>query len=182
MQAIVVHQKPHLNQAHQYWKGLLKPEDRVIDATCGNGKDALKLAELVPQGHVYALDIQETALQKAKGLIPHSNISFLLQSHTDLPSGKFKLIVYNLGYLPGGNKNLTTVAETTVESLEKAAQLIIIGGALSITCYSGHPAGALEEEAVQDWVAKLDSKKWLIACHSWREKSPTLFFIIKLKN
>ncbi len=50
--------KPHLNQAHLYWKNLLKPSDKVIDATCGNGKDSLRLAELVPAGHVYALDFQ----------------------------------------------------------------------------------------------------------------------------
>jgi len=174
--------KPHLDQAYLYWKNLLKPGDLVIDATCGNGKDALRLCELVPQGHVYALDIQEIALQKAKELITHSNISFLLQSHTELPSGEFKLVVYNLGYLPGGNKNLTTLTPTTLESLEKAAQIIAIGGALSITCYPGHPEGAVEEQAVCSWVQTLDSKKWLITHHVWRERSPTLFFIVKLKN
>src|ERR1700733_3535185 len=174
--------KPHLNQAHLYWKNLLKPSDKVIDATCGNGKDSLRLTELVPEGHVYALDIQEIALQKAKELIPYSNISYLLQSHTQLPLGEFKLVVYNLGYPPGGNKDLTTLTSTTLESLEKASQLIVIGGALSIICYPGHPEGALEEEAIRGWVQGLDSKKWLITHHIWREKSPSLFFIIKLKN
>jgi SAM-dependent methyltransferase len=174
--------KPHLDQAYLYWKNLVKPTDQVIDATCGNGKDALRLTELVPEGHVYAIDIQEIALQKAKELISYSNISFLLQSHTELPSGEFKLIVYNLGYLPGGNKDLTTMTKTTLESLGKAAQLIPIGGALSITCYPGHPEGALEEEAIRSWVQGLDSKNWLIRHHFWREKSPSLFFIIKLKN
>lgn len=174
--------KPHLDQAHLYWKNLLKSDDWVIDATCGNGKDSLKLAELVPEGHVYALDIQEAALQKAQELIPYSNISYLHQSHALLPSGKFKLIVYNLGYLPGGNKNLTTLTSTTLESLEKASQLIDIGGAVSITCYPGHPEGALEEVAVEGWVQGLDPNKWLTAHHFWREKSPSLFYLVKLKN
>ncbi len=174
--------KPHLDQAYIYWKNLLKPDDHVIDATCGNGKDALRLVELVPQGHVYAIDIQEIALQKARELIPNSNISYLLQSHTKLLTGEFKLIVYNLGYLPGGNKNLTTLTETTVESLAKASQIISIGGALSIMCYPGHPEGALEEQAVQKWAEGLDPQKWLITHHTWREKSPTLFFILKLKK
>jgi SAM-dependent methyltransferase len=178
--------KPHLDQAHFYWKNLLKPDDHVIDATCGNGKDTLRLAELIPEGHVYALDIQEIALQKARELIPYSNISYLLQCHSrlpaGLPAGRFKLVVYNLGYLPGGNKNLTTLTATTLESLEKAAQLIVIGGALSITCYLGHPEGALEEQAVHGWVTNLDPQKWHITHHVWREKSPTLFFIVKLKK
>lgn len=172
--------KPHLDQAYLYWQTLLKPDDHAIDATCGNGKDALRLVKLVPQGHVYALDIQEIALQKARALIPDSNISFLLQSHAELPTGRFKLVVYNLGYLPGGNKDLTTMTTTTLESLEKAAQLIVIGGALSITCYPGHPEGAREELAIQRWVESLDPQKWLITRHAWREKSPTLFFIVKL--
>jgi len=174
--------KPHLAQAHLYWENLLKPGDHVIDATCGNGKDALKLAKLVPEGHVYALDIQQCALQKARASIPYSNISYLHQSHTTLPAGEFKLIVYNLGYLPGGNKELTTMAKTTLQSLAKAAQLIVIGGGLSITCYPGHPEGGREEAAVQEWVEGLDSKNWLIARHFWREKSPSLFYIIKIKN
>jgi len=178
----LVRMKPHLDQAYLYWKNLLTQGDQVIDATCGNGKDALRLAELVPQGHVYAIDIQEAALEKAKERIPHSNISYLHQSHTVLPPGEFKLIVYNLGYLPGGNKELTTMTQTTLESLEKAAQLIVIGGALSITCYPGHPEGLLEEAAVRGWVEGLDSKNWLVFRHFWREKSPSLFYIVKLKN
>ncbi|MBS0647604.1 MAG: class I SAM-dependent methyltransferase [Verrucomicrobia bacterium] len=174
--------KPHLDQAYLYWKDLLKSDDRVIDATCGNGKDSLRLTELVPQGHVYALDIQEAALQKARALIPHSNITYLLQSHVVLPQGRIKLIVYNLGYLPGGNKDLTTMTSTTLGSLQQAASLLIVGGALSITCYPGHDEGAREEQAIQCWVEGLDPQKWRITYHHWREKSPTLFFIVKLKN
>jgi SAM-dependent methyltransferase len=174
--------KPHLDQAFIYWKNLLKSTDSVIDATCGNGKDALRLAELVPQGHVYAIDIQEAALNKAKELIPNSNISYHLQSHADLPQIGVKLIVYNLGYLPGGNKNLTTMTSSTLASLEQAVQRIPIEGALSITCYPGHEEGAQEEQAVKGWVKDLDPQKWSIIFHEWRKKSPTLFFVIKVKN
>ncbi len=173
--------KPHLDQAFLYWKNLLKADDSVIDATCGNGKDALRLAELVPQGHVYAIDIQEAAFQKTRELIQSSNISYLLQSHVELPQIGVKLVVYNLGYLPGGNKDLTTMTSSTLESLAKAAQLIPIGGGLSITCYPGHEEGARELRAIQKWAMSLDSQKWSITYHEWREKSPTLFFIVKLK-
>ena len=171
--------KPHLAQAFSYWKALLKPQDSVIDATCGNGKDALRLAELVPQGHVYAIDIQETALNKAKELIPYSNISYHLQSHADLPEAEVKLIVYNLGYLPGGNKNLTTMTSSTLESLKKAAQLIPIGGALSITCYPGHEEGAREEQAVKDWVKSLDLQKWSITFHEWAKNRQLFSSLLK---
>jgi SAM-dependent methyltransferase len=174
--------KPHLDQALLYWKALLQPHDHVIDATCGNGKDSLLLAGLVPQGHVYSIDIQRVALDKARALIPHSNVSFHEQSHTDLPWTQIKLVVYNLGYLPGGNKNLTTVAATTLQSLEQASQIIVIGGALCVMCYPGHPEGAVEEQAVREWTHRLDPEKWTVMFHQWREKSPNLFFIYKLKN
>lgn len=62
--------KPHLEQAYLHWKEILKPTDTVIDATCGNGKDTLRLAELVPNGHVYSIDIQEVAIEKARLLVP----------------------------------------------------------------------------------------------------------------
>jgi SAM-dependent methyltransferase len=174
--------KPHLEQAFFYWKDLLKPDDQVIDATCGNGKDALRLAELVPQGHVYVLDIQEIALHKARQYAPNSNISFLHQCHTRLPKVAVKLVVYNLGYLPGGNKDLTTTASTTLTSLRRATQIIPIGGAVSITCYPGHAEGGVEEAAIRDWSSGLDPQKWNIQFHQWRNQSPTLFFIRKLKT
>ena len=168
---------PHLEQAFLYWKELLEPSDHVIDATCGNGKDTLRLANLVPGGHVYSIDIQQAALDKAQLLAPNSNISYHLQCHTQLPAGPVKLVVYNLGYLPGGNKNLTTMTATTLQSLSLASQLISMGGALSITCYPGHAEGAVEEQAIRQWAGGLDPQKWTIFFHEWRIKSPTLFFI-----
>ncbi len=165
--------KPHLEQAYTYWKSLLKPDDIVIDATCGNGKDTLRLAELVPDGHVYSLDIQEVALENARKLIPFSNVTFLHQSHEEFPPVSVKLIVYNLGYLPGGNKKITTMTNTTLKSISKAME---ISEALCITFYPGHPEGLLEQEAV----LKLDFQKWIITFHQWRENSPTLLFL-KLK-
>ncbi len=169
--------KPHLEKAHQFWKEHLKPTDHVIDATCGNGKDAAILSNLVPQGRVYAIDIQEVALEKARQHATGNNIVFLHQCHSQLPKDeKVQLVVYNLGYLPGGNKELTSQTGTTLQSVQEALNLLPVGGALSITCYPGHPEGAIEEKALQSW-----SKT--ISCHaewfSWKSGSPTLLIIIK---
>ncbi len=174
--------KPHLEQAHLYWKHLLNPSDIAIDATCGNGKDTLYLAKLLPQGHVYTIDIQTAALEKARASVISTNITFLHQCHTQLPSKPVKLVVYNLGYLPGGNKLITTMASTTIRSIEKAATLLVPGGALSVTCYPGHTEGALELAALFHWIEKIDHKKWEITYSQWRPLSPTIFFILKIKN
>ena len=46
---------------------LIRPGDRVVDATMGNGGDTVFLAQLVgKQGHVYAIDIQPAAMEKTK--------------------------------------------------------------------------------------------------------------------
>jgi len=168
----------HLFQAYDYWKELLLTTDTVIDATCGNGKDTFRLAELVPEGRVISMDIQMDALERARTYATFPNICYINRSHADLPSEPVKLIVYNLGYLPGGDKSITTMTSTTIASLEKA---ISITKALSITCYPGHPEGALEEAAVLAWTAQLNPCQWDVKHHIWGPKRPSLFYIVKLK-
>ena len=168
--------KPHLEKAHQFWKAHLRPADAVIDATCGNGKDTAILAQLVPQGYVYAIDIQEDAITSAERNAPYPNISFLRQCHTILPQDqRVRLVVYNLGYLPGGDKQLTTQTSTTLHSIQTAYDLLPEGGALSITCYPGHPEGAIEEKALQEWSRSLSKAEW----STWKDGSPTLLIATK---
>ena len=174
--------KPHLIQAHEYWERLLSPMDIVIDATCGNGKDTRVLSQLVPQGHVYTIDIQASALIKAQSYISSKNVTYLLQCHTLIPDIRsIKLIVYNLGYLPGGNKHLTTQTNTTLLSLEKASQVLDLGGALSIMCYPGHPNGKEETLAVKNWCYRLNPQYWKLYFHEWTSCTPVLYYLIKLK-
>ena len=55
------------------WRKVVKPGDIVIDATCGNGHDALELVRMVcadnASGYVYAFDVQEDALANASYLL-----------------------------------------------------------------------------------------------------------------
>lgn len=175
--------KAHLFQAQQLWSRLLRPYDQVIDATCGNGKDSHFLANLLPQGHLYSIDIQKIAIEKAKKSFHHPNVSYLLQSHATLPDvPDLRLVVYNLGYLPGGNKKITTQVDSTMSSLEAAKQKISPGGAISILCYPGHLEGALEEKAVSDWIEQLSSEKWSLFDYQWKKNFPHLFFIKQLEK
>ena len=175
-----------IDLAHKYWENLLSPTDHVIDATCGNGHDTLMLAQLVPNGHVFAIDNQQQAIDTANEKISMSlgmNVSFHLQCHSNFPlkiqPKSIALVVYNLGYLPGGDKQLTTKRSTTLQSLEKAIPLIRPGGALSITCYPGHPEGALEETAVLELIKTLPAKEWSCCIHRWinRNASPSLLLV-----
>jgi SAM-dependent methyltransferase len=176
--------------AHHFWKTLLTAGDTVIDATCGNGKDTLILSKLVaPTGKVYAIDIQQEALDRTQLLLSEHltpqerlQITLLHQSHVTFPhADNVKLIVYNLGYLPRGDKTLTTQTSTTLISLSKALDLIPAGGAISITCYPGHPEGAREEEAILKLVTALPSHLWNVCYHEWinRLLSPSLILVQK---
>lgn len=186
--------KPHLEMARHYWQSVVKPGDTVIDATCGNGQDTLTLCNLVfdekNAGSIYAIDIQPQALINTKSLLEKhvspatlSNIQFLQQCHTILPHlpESVKLIVYNLGYLPRDNKECTTTAESTLQSLTAAMPLIQPNGAISLMFYPGHLEGEQEEKLILEFVSTLDRTKWICCHHRWvnRLRSPSFLFMKK---
>jgi hypothetical protein len=169
----------HIDLAHRFWEQLLQPGDHAIDSTCGNGKDSLKLAQLILKndaGFLLGMDIQQEALNTTQNLLKRhlepsllQNVRLVLQSHDTFPeivySKEIKLIVYNLGYLPGGNKSLTTQLETTIKSLQQALSLICKGGAISVTCYPGHPEGARELAELLSFAALLPCTEWTVSSH-----------------
>lgn len=179
----------HIFLAHRYWKDLLLPSDRAIDATLGNGHDTLFLAEKLTDGKVFSFDVQKKALENAKDFLKNNlnsleNISFFLKSHEDLSFLKdevISLVVYNLGYLPGGDKSLTTKVASTMKSVDGALSLIQSKGAVSITCYKGHEEGALEEKALLQMVKNLSPKEYSVCYHEWINKTnaPSLIWIRK---
>ncbi len=177
----------HLDLAHSYWSKLLTREDIVIDATCGNGHDTLFLSQLAAK--VYAFDLQEKAISSTKTLLGDvSNVHLEARCHStfpaNIPQSSVKLIVYNLGYLPGGNKELTTMTETTLASIKAAEQLIMTGGAISITCYPGHPQGAIEQQKILEYVKTLPPQLWNCCFHEWvnRAASPSLLLLQKARE
>lgn len=186
----------HLELAHSHWEEALREGDHVIDATCGNGKDTLRLAKLTvvrsPRSRLIGLDIQERALERtrerlAEGLTEEERgrIHLYRQSHATFPPLAYelpiRLVVYNLGYLPGGDKGVTTGVETTLQSLGAARDLVQAGGVITVTCYPGHREGAREEEAVGQ--ALRDLSGFLIQHKTWamRPQSPSLFILRKIK-
>jgi tRNA G37 N-methylase Trm5 len=184
----------HLDLAHAYWAKIVCQGDTLVDATCGNGHDTCLLAQMRPKV-VYSIDIQPEALQSAKTLInthlseeEQNKIKWILASHEVFPSeiheASVKLIVYNLGYLPGGNKSIVTQPETTLRSLQQAEKLIVPGGCISVTCYPGHPEGAREEKELLDYTSRLDPQEWSCCHHRWlnRRLSPNLLFIQRKIN
>jgi hypothetical protein len=172
-----------LKLAHQVWKDHLKPGDFAIDATCGNGYDTEVLAHL-NLAHLYVCDIQKKALNATKSLVgENQNISYHLECHSTFSFVKnpVDLIVYNLGYLPGGDKSLTTNLQTTVKSIKTGIVLLNPGGLISCMLYPGHSEGAREESALLDLTSDFSPKNFQISHHQLvnRCRAPSLLLIRK---
>eukprot|EP00878_Enallax_costatus_P043655 GHUV01051697.1.p1 GENE.GHUV01051697.1~~GHUV01051697.1.p1 ORF type:complete len:137 (+),score=48.76 GHUV01051697.1:34-411(+) len=71
-----------------------------------------------------------------------------------------KLVAFNLGYLPGGDKRIITQAGSTLQAVEAALEVVCPGGLISIMCYIGHPGGLEEYEQVRDLLAGLSPNYW----------------------
>ena len=168
----------------------LKEGDIAVDFTMGNGHDTEFLSKTVGEsGHVYAFDIQEQALSSTSDNLKNAgcpnNYSLILDSHhnvkkyVDVP---IKAGMFNLGYLPGGNKKITTMRETTMPAIEAAISLLDRDGILLIAVYPGHAEGDAEGKMVLDYFSTLD--RHVICCTLIRIlNSPTSpFFIVVEKK
>ena len=156
-----------VQQAHAALSEILAEGDIAIDATVGNGHDTLFLAREVGEvGTVYGFDIQEAALDTAyrrlqeEGLagrvsLYHAGHEAMAVVLPESVRGRVKAVMFNLGYLPGGDKQRTTGINTTLAALEQARALLAPGGAISVLAYTGHPGGREEAEAVRGWARSL---------------------------
>jgi hypothetical protein len=179
-----------IDLAHHFWKDLLTLGDVAIDATCGNGKDSLILAKWLQPliGKLHCIDIQEQAIETTKALLQKetpdffSSVLFYQQSHEQLPEvASVKLIVFNLGYLPSGDKSLTTKVDSTLQSIQNALEILSLGGVVSITCYPGHPEGKKEQQVLLGYLSTLDPIHYCFTSFFWgnRNASPSLFLVQK---
>lgn len=141
----------------------------VLDATAGNGYDTLKCAQLVaPDGQVTAVDIQTIALENCRKKLAEAQLDHLCQFHLGNhallfehlhPPQPYDAILFNLGYLPGGDHSCISTPENTLLALEACDRLLAESGLLIVTAYRGHPGGLAEAEAVEQWMQEQSTKE-----------------------
>ncbi|MFZ3589366.1 class I SAM-dependent methyltransferase [Bacillus sp. DJP31] len=143
----------------------IQPGDIAIDATVGNGHDTVHLADLVGKnGHVYGFDIQEQAiintskLLEGKGL--QDRVTLFLKGHEHvkdyIEEKSLSGAIFNLGYLPGGNKAIVTTSDTTISAVKQILSLLKPEGILILVIYHGHPEGMTERDKLLDYVEQID--------------------------
>jgi len=152
------------NLAQDWLTEVLKEGDTAVDATLGNGADALFLARHIgSSGQLFGFDIQTKAIQASTQLLHkqsckqtlfcqgHEKISSLLPAETH---GNIKAIMFNLGWLPGSDKSVITKTTTTLSALEQSLNILVVGGRLSVILYPGHQGGDTETQAVMQWLTQ----------------------------
>ncbi|CAN6359524.1 unnamed protein product [Urochloa humidicola] len=163
--------------AHAVWRSIVHKGDTVVDATCGNGNDTLALLQMVAdekgQGRVYGMDIQDSAIESTSSFLKmavddyhqrdlvklfpvcHSRMEEIVPKDATV-----RLVAFNLGYLPGGDKTLITVPRTTELALQAASRILSSGGLISVLVYIGHPGGRDELDVVESFASSLPIDTW----------------------
>ncbi len=152
----------------------LREGDLAIDATAGNGHDTAFLAECVgASGRVIAFDIQPEAILQARRHVTSCGVAdrveFQQESHariaTHASPGTVAVVMFNLGYLPGGDHAVSTERSETLDAIDQAMTALKPGGLLSIVCYPGHAAGSGEAAAVGHKLNSLTGDGWRVAAY-----------------
>lgn len=170
------------NIAHNIINTYCEGREVAVDCTLGNGFDCDFLSERFSK--VYAFDIQKEAVERysQKNKL---NVLLIEDSHDNLDSyisEGIDVAMYNLGFLPGGDKSITTKSESSVKSIEKSLELLKSGGFITIAVYTGHEEGQRESEAIHKFVTTLPKSIFGVMIHSFANrdsKAPYLIIIEK---
>lgn len=175
---------------HDVLKGHIKEGDCCIDATMGKGNDTLFLCRMAGKnGRVAAFDIQQTALDLTREKLEMNGCraELFLKSHElmeeDFDLETVQCIMFNLGYLPGGDHTLATKPEGTIAAVKAGLRLLKQGGIMSICIYSGGDSGFEERDKVLGFLRELDDRKYFVAAQEFLNKRnypPMPVFIVKL--
>lgn len=178
--------------AHDFARERLpRPDFRAVDATAGNGHDTLFLATLAGnKTHIAAFDVQPEAISATRSRLEKNACGGKADLHLcghekmaealgDAWLGKTNAVFFNLGYLPGSNRHITTGAATTLSALNAAWHLLAPGGFISLTVYTKHPGGFEESENVAAWLESVRSRAEIITCGSHNPVEPWWAGIVK---
>lgn len=170
--------------AHLLLDDYLNEETISVDMTMGNGFDTLFLAKKSKK--VYAFEIQKEAILNSTKLFKDNNVDNVVvydQSHENISKleDDYEVVVFNLGYLPGSDKKITTIGKVTIAAIESVIKKKTLK-ALLIVAYPGHENGQIECEMLDDFFDNYDLKDYRltkISVLKTKRKSPCILFIEK---
>ena len=138
---------------------------------------------------VYAFDIQTLAIDNTTKLIEEAELTYkceiILDSHFEFDkyiSEKIRAVIFNLGYLPNADHEITTLAETTIATIKKFLLRLELGGRIVIVVYWGHENGKVEKEALLTELQNLDQKVAEVLVYQFINQKKNAPFIIAIEK
>jgi glycine oxidase len=178
--------------AHSIVRRAVRLGDTLVDATAGNGHDTVFLSACTgPSGRVLAIDIQAEAIESTRSRLEKeavSNVTLYQGDHGKVlqslqeSSEVVGAIMFNLGYLPGGDKQRTTSAATTTEAIAAGVSLLKPSGVMTVVAYRGHSGGQEEARAVEEWSQRHQAPSFsteVIPGAADKDDSPVLYVFRK---
>lgn len=178
---------------HSMLGSSLRGGDVAIDATVGNGWDTALMADLVgAEGVVYGFDVQTIAIDVTRSRTSRfpASVRLFLHGHESMCEcvdpqhvKKVKAISFNLGYLPGGDKAIATLADTTRRGLNEARNLLSPNGIITVVCYR-HSEGERELEVVRELLQSWPQENYTIVEVSFvnQRGNPPIVFVVTSRS
>jgi len=178
-----------LGLSHKFIFEHVKTGDVCIDATAGRGRDTLFLCQLVGEtGRVYAFDVQEEAIKSTKELLSANGAqaTLILDCHSKMDryveKAAVDAIMFNFGWLPGGDHSKFSHGNTSRLAIEKGLELLKPGGVMSLCIYCGKETGFEEKDTLLSFLKTLDQKKYSVLLNDYINRGgnpPIAVFITK---
>lgn len=179
-----------LGLAHRFIAEKVKRGAFCIDATCGRGRDTAFLCSLCGEsGKVLAFDIQEEAVKSTKALLEkegHANAEVILDCHSHMDAyakaGTVDAIMFNFGWLPGGDHAKFSQPETSIRAIEKGLALLKTGGVMSLCIYYGKETGFAERDAILSYLKTVDPSVFTVITAQFTNRKgevPIPVFLLK---
>ncbi len=180
-----------LSLAHKFIRENVPKGGFCIDATAGRGRDTVLLCELVGDGGtVLSFDIQEDAIRQTNELIVKHNFQniarVICDSHSNMEqyadAESVDVIVFNFGWLPGGDHSIFTTAKTSIPAIESGLILLKHGGVMSLCIYYGGESGYEERDALIEYLKEIDNTKYTVLLSTFHNRTgdpPIPVFIYK---
>jgi len=159
-----------LGVSHKFISEHIKRGSVCIDATCGKGRDTAFLCALVgEEGKVLAFDIQKDAVEQTRALLKEkgfNNAQVFLDSHSNIgnyvENESVDGVMFNLGWLPGGDHNIFSKPETSIPAIEASLKALKKGGVMSICIYHGRECGTVERDELLKYLKTIDNKRYTV--------------------
>lgn len=86
-----------------------------------------------------------------------------------------------MGFLPGSDKKITTLKESTIISLEKSTKILNKGGIIIVVSYLGHENSFEERVAVDEFLKELDQRIFRVEKREFynQKHNPPIVYLIE---